>query len=226
MEAPEHRSVGCQEVGTVTFTFDRRLAYPGGQILRAIWATLRLPEDPRWVAAYRLEPQDGRFVIAEMRVVPYDTNARPGPPQAGPTPAGGVPATLLRVIHTEAVLKRVQADWQELLNEKDAEGFFTRIFREFDIDAKVVEARTRRATPSDDELAALSRDYVVLCGNGTRAPRRALAENRSLSAGHIAKQLHEARNRGLLAGRGPGRPGGTLTDYAERLLEESRSLAA
>lgn len=171
------------------------------------------------MAAYRLEPQDGRLVIAEVRVIPYRSDQWPGEPQAGPTPAGGLPATVLRTVQTEAVLKAVTDKWQKLLeSDPRAEEFFTRLFREFALDKRTLNQRARPHQVTDSELAFLAADYVELCSREERAPRKKLADSHALSDGQIRKLLQKARERGLLNSVGPGRPGGTLTTYARQLL--------
>jgi hypothetical protein len=86
-----------------------------------VWVEIRLDAD--WVAAYRIEPDEGRPVIAELRVLPYEDDMErnallgPGDWSRRSIPPGGVPLEKLRGLRSEHVLKAVQDRIEQWPNE-------------------------------------------------------------------------------------------------------------
>jgi len=77
-----------------------------------LWVEVRLDTD--WVAAYLIEPRDGKPVVAEVRVLPYEDRPErtallsPGEWSRDNVPSGGVPFESVRSLRSEQILRVVQ----------------------------------------------------------------------------------------------------------------------
>jgi hypothetical protein len=82
-----------------------------------LWIEVRLDAD--WVAAYLIEPQDGRPVVAEVRVLPYEDRTErtallgPGEWSRGDVPSGGIPVELVRSLRSEEIVRVMQEQLEE-----------------------------------------------------------------------------------------------------------------
>lgn len=217
------RSRSSEQVGTPRLKIGKpRLTFHQGREGNYAWLEHRLDES--WVAVYRLVPQDGRPVIAEVRIVPYVEKLPPGASPGtfiGEVPRGGVQSVQLSALRTEAVLRAQLEviDWWDSCGRRE---FVERIQRRFGFDpVRVRSAAARRPHAADDEeLARIASAYVHECEAGARAPRKSAAASLCISEteSQLAKRLHAARERGILGGARPGRAGGELTPYGKSLL--------
>jgi hypothetical protein len=194
------------------YTPGRRL----GPFSTRIWLEVRL--DAQWVAAYRLVAQNGRPVVAEVRLLPYEEDAEAGEwsGRGSNVPAGGLRTEQLRELRTEQTLESARdvVDWWD---DQGGREFVSRIQRRWGVDPDKARGAVRRpqAIP-DEELARIAAAYVEECRR-TRSPRKALAEREQLTPSTISNYLDAARERGILTPTVQGRAGGNLTDYGRRL---------
>ena len=97
---------GRLEVGKPNVGY-RHLDRPG--IPDEVWIEVRLDAD--CVAAFLIEPADGRPVIAEVRVLPYEDDPErkallgPGEWSRSDIPPGGAPLEKLRTLRAERILR-------------------------------------------------------------------------------------------------------------------------
>lgn len=112
-DAPDDRL----EVGGANVIY-RHVEGGSDQPAGEVWVELRLDAD--WVATYLIEPEDGRPVIAELRVLPYEEDMErkalvgPGQWSSRSVPLGGVPLEKLRSVATQDILEVAQdrlAQW-------------------------------------------------------------------------------------------------------------------
>jgi len=186
---------------------------------------LLVGDKPRWLVHYRMVSQDGRPVVAEIRVTP----------PAGELPLGGVPARVLREITLELAYDALRSVAETYVEgrSRDQHGPVPRT-RQHDkwnewllggsLDAILdTPHRPGRQGRSDLFYARIAEAYVALCDAGNRAPIRDLAarlrEKEEWYSDESVRQLvNKARNRGLLTESPPGRSGGQLTQKARDLL--------
>ena len=180
-----------------------------------------------------LELQDGRRVVAELRIC-----AAPPPPVAGttragrhkgerptnaPVPAGGITARLLRTVKLGASAEPVIADYRRWIKRNFGADALQRLDAHTGRPARrrrKKRPRTRRAV--DGFYAELARDYVELSKRGVRAPTATLAKLRGERIEKIRSHIHLARKNGLLTETKPGKAGGVLTPLALAVLEEAK----
>lgn len=174
------------EVGKPYLTMTHRRSGPGGAPEDLIWLGVRLDED--WVAAYRFVPQDGKHVIAEVRVVPIDA-----------VPAGGLPLDKLRSLQTDGMLRAVQ----EILEYKERQAgreYLERVLPRFELDLRaMMDVVPRRHRRSDVDVARAAAAYAAAPRN---AKRRAIAKELSYSLSNASKLIKDARDRGFLTASG------------------------
>lgn len=206
-----------------------------------VW--LEVPVVGGWVAASRLAIQEGRLVIAEVRVFPgEDTALRRGSPpkellhMAGPgrwsgevlgvqaeVPPGGLTASTLRTVRLGEHPRHVRAVVQWLAKQYGADAFKSG----GSLAALGLAPEGERPRPArqfgrgDLFYARLARDYGRLIERGSEQPVAAIATARGVAVARIRGWLHEARVRGLLTPGVQGRSGGQLTARAERLLRDA-----
>jgi hypothetical protein len=187
-----------------------------------------------WVAAYRLIPQEGRPVVAEVRVFPDENAPRPqgrwSAERLGdqaPVPVGGVPARVLRQLRVREHL----ALYDDIVQRHQDQQSFRVSLLDHGFTQVVKEAGRRGR--SDLFYAEIASAYVSLAA--ARAPiqrlRDRLEEEEGLyfAEATVRDFVNQARRRGLLTPSPPGRPGGELTTQAQELLsrlaEDQRELA-
>jgi hypothetical protein len=187
-----------------------------------------------WVAAYRLIPQEGRPVVAEVRVFPDENAPRPqgrwSAERLGdraPVPIGGVPARVLRQLRVREHL----ALYDDIVQAHQDQQSFRVSLLDHGFTQVVKEAGRRGR--SDLFYAEIASAYVSLSAD--RAPiqrlRDRLEEDEGLyfAEATVRDFVNQARRRGLLTPSPPGRPGGELTTKAQELLsrlaEDERELA-
>ncbi len=183
---------------------------------RALWAEFTRPGG--WLVRYRLEPQDGVPVVAEVQVL-----------HTGKLPPGGLDSTTWRSVKLSEwrelwpdVLENIEKRYgRDALVERHLQRFG------FGIEAKRSPRRPGRAGHSDAYYAQLADDYVALIAKGHTKPTKELARRAPFKGQPNAEQaardaVHQARRRGLLTEAPAGRAGGELTEHAKEVLDERR----
>lgn len=126
---------GRLEIGTPNISY-RLVERQPGVLDDEVWIELRLDAD--WVAAYLIEPADGRPVIAEVRVLPYEDDSErkalfgPGEWSRRGIPSGDVPVEKLRKLRTEQMLRAVQDSIEQLPDEA---GYLNEVLADFGLGA-------------------------------------------------------------------------------------------
>jgi hypothetical protein len=170
-----------------------------------LWVDERLGD---WVAQYRIVPQDGVPVVAEIRVLPWSPTTAPGGAfWVGYCPPGGLPALVLRQVTAKAPLDR--RDWQRTVRRYPFLKAWDRI--------DPTRAAPRTVTPAF--LAGIAAAYLQCCTEAPQSPMRALATRLNYSLRYAKHLVDQARDRGYLTSLGRGRAGGTLSAEAKALLE-------
>jgi hypothetical protein len=198
----------------------------------ASWVQWEL--DDHWEAWFRITPQDGYPVIAEIRLFPRESKEtrRQAEQAAGhklraaqwtaellgedaEVPQGGIPARLLRRLRVKVVIGMVLASAQRphsrLLRLDYAKQLLTQ------------NGGTRQPRQRLVQLAALAAMYVELLDAGEQRPNRIIADRLSLTPEQVRDRIHEARRAELLTDApGRGRAGGALTERGRQLLAQAQ----
>jgi len=184
-----------------------------------------------WIAAYRLQIQDERPVISEVRVIPAEAEEPPGQWSRSPSsiPPGGLPGTVLRRLRIGdalALFRDIESRWESEFGEAMTERIFHRH------GARSVGKAARRpgrGGRSDAFYARWAEAYVELLARGSRSPIKDLAADppiaidgfdpsESTKARNTVRGLiREARRRGLLSEGTRGKAGGKLRGRAVEL---------
>lgn len=180
-----------------------------------------------WMVVQHLEMQNGRRVVAELRICPAPPDSivrdgrNPGErPTDGIVPPGGIKVRVLREIEREVGK-----------HETFLHDYRAWIATRFGADAlarydhhNAHPGRTRgRAAPkgkraSDRYYAELAQAYVQIIRQGIKKPVDQLAILRGETAQRIRDHVHLARANGFLTQTTRGKVGGELTPKAKRLL--------
>ena len=227
-----------------TLTFRSRRLGPG-RVARDCW--LEVPLTDGWVAAHRLVPQNGRPVLAELRIFHRDEQRAPSVDgvvddayhyEAGewaaetegfgaPVPDGGLTARMVKAVKAGAFLddatehmREMERAWgKEVVHEEGG------VLSRHGFTAGSSQSKERRGRPPshrDIWYAILARDYcrIINAGNHKR-PVKELAAARGYKAQSMSRLLNQAREKGMLTPTPPGRAGGQLTSLAVMLLKEA-----
>ena len=198
--------------------FRHQLGLPALGVPEAFW--IEAPIDAEWTVAYRMVPQHGRPVIAEVRVFPSEDNPSRHPGEwsatrlgATPTvPAGGVSTRLLRAM-------RLGSD--VAIGLKAGNRYLQLV--------PAARPRLRRAgyrrlkRPhghggwSDENLLRAALFYVK---RGGRRPVADLADAWNLTRSRARDLLQAAKEKGFLTPGTPGKTSRALTDRARELLQK------
>lgn len=183
--------------------------------------------DERWLAAYRLMPEEGYAWPVELRLLPgrIDEPRRPaGQPSRGAEPAQ-ITSSLLRELRVPEHMKLAR---EALGGEAGPERIEISGFWGFlKAEERPPSGAGRKAKP-DQYYASLAVRYVGLVEGGSRQPFKELEEESQgrgtfYSVEFFQNEINEARRRGLLTSAGPGKAGGELTDKARRLLKQNHA---
>lgn len=217
-----------RELDLESFRMARKhgVAGPVVQVLRGdVWVEQSLEDE--WIAAYRLVPQDGLPVVAELRIFPMEKD-RSGPGEwsgtlrgiEAPVPAGGLTSRIAHSVRTGIVtdvLRQLKEKVREMAKTQALGPEF--IALEFFRKPVAKPKRAIRLGRPDIFYARLAREYMKLLRAGTKDVNQQLAQQQNVSPEKIRDMIHQARKRGLL---GPaakqGKPGGDLTPKCRALL--------
>jgi hypothetical protein len=209
-----------------------------------VWIEAPLPSDDRWLVAYRVVVQEGRAVVAELRVFPNEPERQDPGEWSGEwlgrkahVPAGGVSTRGLRSIRLGAGLhsltalvdrvKGMGSDYRWLL---DPEGGW---YGAFGITESLTteparpasSGRGRPALPPE-EYARIAAAYVKALDRGSPNPIQDVARDLGLRVSTVRSRIHIARIRGLLDRGRQGYAGGQLLPAAQKLLRKMKKGSA
>jgi len=184
---------------------------------------MELQIDPNWMAAFRLVVQDGRTVVAEVRLFPLEKGERRAPGMwsaerigdAAVVPPGGITAALMREIPFRP-LPRIAARYSSPSGVPAGSS-------ESKPPAKGGARKSRRGRKPrpDIVVAAVAKAYVDAVNTG-KSPLEHIGSEVDLPDGtNIRDVIHQARKRGFLSPTSQGRVGGELTPRALRILKRS-----
>jgi hypothetical protein len=206
---------------------------------RTLWASSPVPGAPEWTALYRLIPQNGAPVIAELRLVP--TNDTEGgraiadwrvddSERRNCVPMGGLTWKIVRsialgsdLIASKKVMNKLETRYGSELYQPS--GLFGR--HGFDEAPGAITRAAKQRAPGragrpEIYYAELARDYVHAREVGPRNPIALLSDTRGIKRDQVRDMVRRARELGLLTVGLHGRPSGVLTDKAKQLLRSSR----
>ena len=198
----------------------------------------RLPDGgfggPRrdWMVSYRVVPQDGQLVVAEIRIEPgaYTEDELEGRTKP-PVPPGGLVAREVRgAIRTGEALDAARDKLRRLYDHAERPAppnaaFEFTLPEGFAFTREVVDAppRVGRSGRPDSFYAQYAAAYVDAIANGSKSPVKDVAVQLNEQPEYVRDVLHNARRRGLLTRPPKGRSGGQLTDKARAVLACSGS---
>jgi transposase-like protein len=213
--APEQiREIGPQQASSLV-----------GVLADSLW--IEMPLGAAWTVAYRLVPQQGQPVVAELRVFPTEPDRRAAGEWTGcytgvraTVPAGGLTAPMLRRIrlHRNLVAGKHAIAWV-------ARHTAVPVLGRFGLAQPKVRGERRqphRGRPgwSRAEYARIAAAYVSAIEHGSTRPVADVARRRRLEPSQARDAVRRARELGLLTpGVKRGQVGGALTPAAIRLLK-------
>ncbi len=177
-----------------------------------VWYSTRV--DPDWVAAYRLVPEGGSPVVAEIRVFPFERGHGFGRWSGQAWPQGGLPARVFRRVGVVTPLSRLtKSDRQKLLETWPAAGL------KLGIDPKLVRRLRPARTVTAEFLAVAAQAYVDAYAENPRSPYPGAAQRLGYSKTYVKDLVGRARRDGYLTETSRGRAGGVLTNKALEALD-------
>lgn len=210
----------------------------------SMWVLRALDDKRRWLVAYRVAPENGQAVIAEIRIVPMprtrgeedwfrksledpDVEAIWGPvshnvdaeyvPRPPEIPEGGLPMRALRHIRTSDAFADARQYQRMLPGSPLLRGLTEEVLK--------APRRPGRSGRNDRFYAELAAAYVETIDAGSRTPVKDLTAKLREQELHYTEPsvrdlIHDARRRGLLTASPKGRAGGRLTDKAIAALRD------
>ena len=193
---------------------------------RSVW--YETPIDDTWMAAYRLAPQAGHVVVAELRVFPIE----PERPRSSTRGAGLWSAELLgdtaRVPRdglSARVLRKVRMGEHSTKADEALEWWRRSGMLEGFSGLGDTRRRTRptgptRGRPGHPPLyyARLARTYAAAVARQSPRPTEEVAARHRLTVARARDLIHKARVRGFLTTTIKGRLAGALTPKAKAVL--------
>lgn len=180
----------CQEVGNLRYSV-RRAGFDD-PVERAVWYEVRHGD---WVAAYRVLAHEGRPIIGEIRLFPFEEGSRAGEWSGNPESAkGGVRSEVARQLATERTLEAVRSIFEAQIDSGNGWPL-----PRFDFDpgpATDVILRPHR-TP----LRELARDVAKPCADAKRRgdpTGLAVASHYGCKLSYAPKLKRKARDADLL----------------------------
>lgn len=196
----------------------------------SVWLESHLP--PSWRVAMRLASQDGRPVVAEVRVFPNEHGQPIKEPHASAPgewsgtygarrsrlPSGGLTAGLLNSIS----LRIFRRDLHTIATKKDVTAVLQQLARadpSFPLDGapSPTVRRRSRAGLSDRAVLRVARVYER-ASLAERPVTEAVAQALTLSRSKARDAISRARYLGFLLPTTKGKGGGILTEKARKLL--------
>lgn len=192
-----------------------------------------------WMVYATVDPYD-RFAVLDLRFFPQDaTTPVRGQSVRVPSmenmdgtwsgrpldaPDGGLPWRLIRRVR-ERDIQDAARQWFDRVSETVEEaGVSPSWYRRVRDAIERNDLRDNYEPPSTAQrLALLAAEYVdLLKTDDGHRPNKVLAERHGKSSGWVATNIYRARELDLLRPRRPGRglPDGSLTERAERILQE------
>lgn len=173
------------KVGKPHFTYTYERPYQDDREVRSIWAQIRIDED--WVAAYRLQGQDGRHVVAEAHLIPFSERV----------PEGGITHRTLGALRTDDVLRALRAFLEDVYDQGGGDHL-ERHLPNFEIDfLRATDSTTNRYRRSDADLERAGRVYSEAPVGSKRA---AVADEMGCSKSAADKWIRRAKDLGYAAG--------------------------
>jgi hypothetical protein len=175
-----------------------------------------------WVTDYRLALQDGRVVVAELRVRPREGSG---------VPAGGLTRRRLRSVafgvHVDYFAQVAELSRGLLMPGASVfDGPWAHLatahYRAQPKPAVDSSGAPRRGRPrvADEELARAAAADVAARSRGSKRPVPDAARALKMTAARLRDLVYRARHRGLLTRTMQGRGGGALTPEARALLSK------
>jgi hypothetical protein len=162
-----------------------------------------------WMVCEDFAIQNGRRIVRKLTIEPRDD-----------IPPGGITARLLRTIK----IGQLASGLRQKLRQFHDEGTAGRVFDEMNWSAQSRRRpRPRYSRATDAYYLALAQDYVRLCSAGERTPVSTLAKQRKVQIVRVRSHINLARRNGFLTDTSRGKPGGTLTEKARRVLGEKEA---
>jgi hypothetical protein len=211
-----------------------------------VWAWLGMPlggesmlGERGWLAEYRLAIQQGRLVVAEVRVRParwaFDETGQSGEAaglDAADVPLGGVSTRLLRTLSVGAPVDHMA----ELLQLLDRAGVLPDVLADAFPHPETLRSRRAQAAAgrpagpsrggrqplSDAVLLEAAEAYLAARKRGSPRPVPEAAARAAMSEARMRDLIYRARRRGLLTATRQGRGGGSFTPKA-LALRKSRA---
>jgi hypothetical protein len=193
----------------------------------SVWIETDL--NPHWMVAFRLLPQNGMPVIAELRIFPReDFKFRPTGEWSAShlgnratAPAGGITAPMLRDLKLTIVRRKMKETVEVFRSPESGIASILKLI-DFPVSApRTPRKKDNRGRPPlpDLEFARIADFYVRRC-EVSRTPVQDTARHFRISIVKARARLHEARKRELLTGGRDlwGIAGGFLTEKAKQIL--------
>jgi hypothetical protein len=187
-----------------------------------------IPLTAEWCAFYRLVPQNGQPIVAEVRVFPLEKikSVLPGEWSAqvlggrATVPDGGITATLLRKLRVGSDFlcdREALKQFHEHTRGELHDFIFDK--RGFDVPSdENQKSRAGRKPFPDIFYARIARHYAQAWESRSAKPIVHIARRLRMSEKKVRSLVHEARQRKLLTPAMHGRPGGQLTPKAHVIL--------
>lgn len=199
------------------------------KLVEELWVERSLGDG--WLAAFRLIPQDGQPVVAELRIFPEEENPKRKRGQWSAhmlgldaiAPRGGLTARVIRRVRLEDVQSAFSEVIANLVQRFGSETplppldpFLSRI--RIEEIARLANQRPGPAGRDDTFYAAVAANYLARIRAGSKQPLKELSTELSRPTSHVRQLLATARDRGLLTRAVQGRAGGELTEAGRSAL--------
>lgn len=208
--------------------------------LEDVWVESTIESEPDWIAACRISIQDGRPVIAELRVFPAEAD-RPEPGQwsaeylgrEASVPVGGLTTRAVRAVRLGYDVRAVDALVARAREVLPAALSAAGLYGAFGLGdatgtpsigprSSTPGARGRPPVPVE-AYAQLAASYAALVSAGAKNPVQVLAKRLRLSAAQVRSRLNKARHRfGFLEPGVRGNAGGQLRPQVNAFLKGAR----
>lgn len=181
-QAPPRLPTSRLKVGKPHITYMREKPFLDDREELTVWVQIRLDRD--WVAAYKLGSEDGRHVIAEVRLMPFDPDN---------VAAGGITSKALDQLRTDEVFRAVR-DFLEWVIDQGGSWSLEKHLPDFKIDLlRITEAPTNRRRRATEDLELAGQAYAS-APHGQK--RQAVANAMSCSLSNADKWIRRAKDHG------------------------------